>query len=200
LLAAVTEQPAFVFSSSLGALIGLDLVATHPEQVRLLVAHEPMSAEMLAGRERRDLKAVRRELEEIFGREGTFGAMAKLAALTGDAAVPPESRKLSDLRFFLGNDVAAARRYRLKLPGLRSAAARIVAGAGTASGETLLRRCAEGLAERLSCPLVEFPGGHSGYVSVPDAFAATLRDALITHDPQPGPTTLGITTSLPRDG
>jgi len=192
LLAAVTEHPAFVFGSSLGALIGLDLVATHPEQIRLLVAHEPLSADLLAGRERHDLTAAQRELEETFGREGILGAMAKLASLTGDAGMPdPATRKLSDLRFFLGNDIAAARRYRLELPGLRSAAARVVAGAGTASEETLPRRCAEGLAERLGCPLVEFPGGHSGYVSVPDAFAATLRDALDTHDPQPRPTPPG---------
>lgn len=41
LLAALTDEPAFIFGSSAGALIGLDLVIHHPEQVRTLVAHEP---------------------------------------------------------------------------------------------------------------------------------------------------------------
>ena len=41
LLAAVTSQPAVVIANSIGGLIGLDLVARHPEQVRLLIAHEP---------------------------------------------------------------------------------------------------------------------------------------------------------------
>ncbi len=39
ILAALTREPAFIFGSSLGALVGLDLVSTHPGQVRLLVAH-----------------------------------------------------------------------------------------------------------------------------------------------------------------
>ncbi|MEO8185433.1 MAG: alpha/beta hydrolase [Deltaproteobacteria bacterium] len=40
LLAAVTAEPAFVFGNSIGALVGLDLTASHPTQVRVLVAHE----------------------------------------------------------------------------------------------------------------------------------------------------------------
>jgi pimeloyl-ACP methyl ester carboxylesterase len=46
LLAALTNEPAFVFGSSISALIGLDLVARHPEQVRILVAHEPPAWEL----------------------------------------------------------------------------------------------------------------------------------------------------------
>src|SRR5262249_25314094 len=47
LLAALTDESAFVFGSSIGALIGLDLVARHPDQVRVLVAHEPPAFELL---------------------------------------------------------------------------------------------------------------------------------------------------------
>jgi pimeloyl-ACP methyl ester carboxylesterase len=47
LLAELTVEPAYVFGSSLGALIGLVLVATHPDQVRLLVAHEAAVAQLL---------------------------------------------------------------------------------------------------------------------------------------------------------
>src|SRR5262249_25567811 len=34
-------EPAYVLGSSGGAIIGLDLVARHPEQVHTLIAHEP---------------------------------------------------------------------------------------------------------------------------------------------------------------
>ena len=34
-------EPALVFGSSSGAIIGLELLSRHPERVRLLVAHEP---------------------------------------------------------------------------------------------------------------------------------------------------------------
>src|SRR5215468_3447127 len=52
LLAAVTDESVFVFGSSIGALIGLDLVARHPDQVRVLVAHEPPAFELLQDDER----------------------------------------------------------------------------------------------------------------------------------------------------
>jgi pimeloyl-ACP methyl ester carboxylesterase len=41
LLAAMGGGPAYVFGSSGGAQVGLSLVASHPEQVDTLVAHEP---------------------------------------------------------------------------------------------------------------------------------------------------------------
>src|SRR2546421_4681124 len=41
LLTATAKEPAFVFGSSGGAVIALELVARHPEQDLALVAHEP---------------------------------------------------------------------------------------------------------------------------------------------------------------
>jgi pimeloyl-ACP methyl ester carboxylesterase len=51
-LGALTNEPALVFGSSMGALIGLDLVTRHPEQVRILVAHEPPAWDLLPNAER----------------------------------------------------------------------------------------------------------------------------------------------------
>ena len=45
LLAALTNQPVFVFGSSIGALVGLDLVARHPEQVAIFVRGHTQSHE-----------------------------------------------------------------------------------------------------------------------------------------------------------
>ena len=47
LLAALGSEPALVFGVSLGAMLGLDLISRHPEQVRLLVAHEPPATGLL---------------------------------------------------------------------------------------------------------------------------------------------------------
>src|SRR5919205_4506960 len=47
LLAAIDTQPAYVFGSSGGALVGLELVPRYPGQVRALVAHEPPLARLL---------------------------------------------------------------------------------------------------------------------------------------------------------
>src|SRR5215207_1302100 len=47
LLAAVTDQPAYVLGNSGGAQIGLNLAARHATRVHTLVAHEPPCAELL---------------------------------------------------------------------------------------------------------------------------------------------------------
>src|ERR1700674_4435852 len=41
LLAATGKEPAFVFGSSGGAVIALELAVRHPEQIRIFVPHEP---------------------------------------------------------------------------------------------------------------------------------------------------------------
>src|SRR5207302_5950443 len=47
LLTATAKEPAFVFASSGGAVIALELAARHPEQVRTLVSHEPPAPALL---------------------------------------------------------------------------------------------------------------------------------------------------------
>ncbi|HEY3477822.1 MAG TPA: alpha/beta hydrolase, partial [Streptomyces sp.] len=42
-----TDNPALVFGTSAGALIGLDLVARHPDSVTTLVAHEPPAVHLM---------------------------------------------------------------------------------------------------------------------------------------------------------
>src|SRR6266852_6405060 len=64
LLTATAKEPAFVFGSSGGAVIGLELVARHPEQVRIFVSHEPPAPALLPdparerGRWRRSSKPI----------------------------------------------------------------------------------------------------------------------------------------------
>jgi hypothetical protein len=55
---------------------------------------------------------------------------------------------------------------------------RIVVAVGRTSGGTLAHRCALALAGELGTPPVEFPGGHAGFVTHPQAFAARLCEAL----------------------
>jgi hypothetical protein len=52
-----------------------------------------------------------------------------------------------------------------------------VAGGTTSRGE-FAQRTAAALAERLGTPLIEFPGGHGGFATDPQEFAAVLRRTL----------------------
>jgi pimeloyl-ACP methyl ester carboxylesterase len=75
------NAPAYVFGNSSGAIIGLELAARHPEQVRTLVAHEPPSFELLPDRDR--WRAMIERAEEAFATEGAGPAMGILGAELG---------------------------------------------------------------------------------------------------------------------
>jgi pimeloyl-ACP methyl ester carboxylesterase len=185
LLAALTDTPALLFGSSIGALIALDLVTRHPDQVRTVVAHEAAAADLLPEPSRSQLRQFQSDVEATFRREGMGSAMQKLFAIAevsfgddreADAIMPaPRPERAANLQRFLAYDAPAAHQHVLDIVGLQAAAPRIVPAAGSTSRGAFPHRCAEALAALLGCALVEFPGGHSSYVFRPRAFAAQLR-------------------------
>ena len=75
LLTATAKEPAHVFASSGGAVIGLELAARHPEEVRTLVSHEPPAAALLPDPARE--RAAMAEIVETFRTAGIGSAMQK---------------------------------------------------------------------------------------------------------------------------
>lgn len=186
LLEAVTSESVFVFGTSLGALLGLDLISQHPGQVRLLVAHEPPATELLSEPERDEARQGQEEVEDIYRREGIIAAMRRFVALAGintddrepEVDVPqPKPERIANLEFFLAHDAPAVRLYRLNLIALHAGAKHIVPAAGQNS-TTFPSHCARALALELHRPLVEFPSDHSGFMLHPKAFAAQLHKVL----------------------
>jgi pimeloyl-ACP methyl ester carboxylesterase len=187
LLAVVTNEPAFVFGSSIGALIGLDLVARHPEQVSVLVAHEPPAWDLLPDGERNRAMRLQEEAEDAFRREGAEAGFKKFVALAAvdyndrepDAVLaPPTSQRLANLSFFFTCDSPAVRRYSLDLTALRASPARIVPAVGRSAPESALYKATEALAAELGEKVVAFPGGHTGWLLRPKGFAAKLDEVL----------------------
>jgi pimeloyl-ACP methyl ester carboxylesterase len=187
-LAVLTTEPAHVLGSSIGAVIGLDLVSRHPEQVRTLVAHEPPVWQLLSDAEREAALRRQQEVENTFAREGAAAAMAQFAAFAGvdlqdrepgvTVAPPITPQRAANLLFFFTHDAPAGRHHRLDLAALRAAPTRIVPAAGRAFPDSPPHRCAIALASHLGTPLVDFPGGHTGWLLRPKEFAATLRETL----------------------
>jgi pimeloyl-ACP methyl ester carboxylesterase len=187
LLAALTNEPAFVLGSSIGALIGLDLVARHPEQVRLFIAHEPPAWELLPEAERDRATRAVEGAANTFQREGVVPAFKKFVELAAvdyadrepDAVLaPPTSQREANLSFFFTYDLPAVQRCRLDVSALKAASTRIVPAGGRSAPESAPYRAAAGLAAVLGEALVEFPGGHTGWLLRPKAFAAKLREVL----------------------
>lgn len=185
LLAALGTGPAYVLGDSSGALVGLELVSRHPEQVRALVANEPPLTRLLEDAE------FGREVYEIYRSEGIGPAMAEFAAGAGLDQDPPwpvdptpemaeaMARMQGNLDFFLGHMWLPLGDYAPDISRLRSAP--ITVAVGEASEGQLAYRAAMTLAEQLGKEPTVFPGGHSGTITHPEDYAGRLHKVLSTY-------------------
>jgi pimeloyl-ACP methyl ester carboxylesterase len=187
LLAALTPDSSIVFGSSRGALIGLDLVARHPKQVDILVAHEPPAWELLPDAERDRAIVASDDVVKTFRGEGATAALQKMAAVAGidyedrepEVPLPRSSPQIAaNMDFFFAHDAPAVNDYRLDIAALKVTSTRIVVAGGQSSRDSAPHRCAAALAVRLGTTLVEFPGGHTGWLLRPNAFAAELAHVI----------------------
>ncbi len=171
-----------MFGTSAGALVGLDLVAHHSEQVRLLVAHEPPAHYLLPEEDLSQEHSL-----EIYRREGGLAALRRYAARIGinyedrepGVALPLGSREeAANADAFFQYTFLAVRRYRLDFAALAAAPTQIVLAGGSAGRAYRAYRCTLAVAERLGTTVVEFPSDHMGYMTHPQAFAERLREVL----------------------
>lgn len=190
LLAALTGKPAFVLGSSGGALVGLELAARYPQQVRALVAHEPPLDCLLGDAEARDV--FNREVYDTYRAEGVGPAMRKFLAaadLDGDAPQPPAdptpemaeamARMHKNMDFFLAHMWMPLGDYSPDISRFRSLP--VTVAVGEASEGQLAYRAAAALAEQLGSTPVVFPGDHGGFSSEPEVFAHRLNEVLSAH-------------------
>jgi clorobiocin biosynthesis protein CloN7 len=192
LLAALGGEPAYIFGSSGGAVVGLALVTAHPDQVRTLVAHEPPVIELLP-----DNARVRTQIEDIYDTyrvDGAEKAMQKFMAHTGlgggvgqGADAPrwePSPEEMARMRatteHLFAHLLRPTTRYRPDIQALRAASTRIVVAGGTTSKGQLANRTAVALADRLGTTVVDFPGDHGGFVALPEQFGRVL-DRVLTE-------------------
>ena len=103
------------------------------------------------------------------------------ADATADEPLPPPVPATTNTEVFLGHMIRTFPAHRLDLAALRSGSTRVVVGGGATSAGQLPQRGAAALAERLGTPLVEFPGGHDGFIDSPAAFAEVVRGVFKSH-------------------
>ena len=190
LLDAVSPDQADVLGSSGGATYGLDLVARYPGRVRTLVAHEPPVSELLPDAAR--YHALNEQVGETCRSEGTFAALQVFTKGVGfgDGGPPARSgqtpqdaaaaaRMGANLELFAGRLIPIIGNYEPDLAALQRSSTRIVVGVGDESTpEQMVYQTAHALAKRLGGQPAQFPGGHGGFGSHPDGFAARLREVL----------------------
>ena len=192
--------PVDCFASSGGAVNALMLVATHPDDVRTLVAHEPPAENLLPDREA--ARAASRAVHETYLRAGYGAGMAHFIALVMHkgpfpddwAQQPPPDPATFGLPTeddgkrddpLLGQNIETATEPNLDFDALRAAGTRVVIAVGAESDGELANRAGKAVAERLGVEPVVFPSNHGGFLGgeygqtgEPAAFAATLRQVL----------------------
>ena len=89
-----------------------------------------------------------------------------------------QARALATSERFFGQSFLPVVLYQPEYAALRTPSHRVVIAAGTTSRGQYPHQTAAALAERLSTPLVEFPGGHTGFMTDAEEFASLLRRTL----------------------
>ncbi|MET7706449.1 alpha/beta hydrolase [Micromonospora sp. NPDC005413] len=200
LIEALGAGPVDVFASSGGAVTALELVATHPDDVVTLVAHEPPINAVLP-----DATAAERAqaaFYEAYQAKGTGAGMAAFIAMTswqGEFTDAYFAQPAPDPAMFglstdddgnrddplLSKSSWAITDYRPDASALTAATTRIVIAVGEESAGTYTARTTLGTAALLGQEAVVFPshhggflGGQFGYAGKPEEFAARLRDVL----------------------
>ncbi len=192
LIAALGNGPAYVFGTSGGAQIGLNLATRHPERVRTLVAHEPPAIMLLD--DPSEALAADKDLYDTYRREGVDAAMAKFFSLNalddgaeqGEAPpefeMPPEdaetfARVSGNFEYWLAHGMMPLSLYRPDVEALRADKPRVVVGLGEQSAGQPIYDMGMAVAEKLGSKAFAFPGDHMGFGPHADAFAEALHRA-----------------------
>ena len=190
LLAATTKEPAFVFASSGGAIIALELAARHPEQLRTLVPHEPPALALLPDPSRE--RAASADIAQTYRTAGIGPAMGKFMAQTRIRTGPPPpppgeptpemregmAQMQRNMDFWLGHSFIAVANYEPDFAALKSGPVRIIPGVGQESRGEFANDGGLALAKRLGVDAAVFPGAHGGFDSNAPEFAVKLREVL----------------------
>ena len=184
-LEAVGDEPARVFGSSGGAVTGLALTARSPGHVLALVAHEPPLALLLPDAE--GARAGIHNIYDTYRNSGIGAAWERFFAFTGinvgprgegAAPQPPSAEAVATSERFFAHGLLPIALYQPEFSALQAAPTRVMVAGGTTSKGQFAQRTAVALSQRLGTDLVDFPGGHGGFITDTKDFAAVLRRIL----------------------
>lgn len=187
--------PAYVFGTSGGAQIGLNLAARHPHLVTALVAHEPPTMMLMDDPE--PMLAADRALYETYRTQGVDAAMARFFAEAGldggeapggdmpdfdPTAMPPEAaetfmRVSGNFEYWLAHGMLPLSGYKPDVTALKLGAPKVIVAIGAHSAGQPIHEMSMALANALGVEPLSVPGDHMGFESHPAQFAQRLEAA-----------------------
>jgi pimeloyl-ACP methyl ester carboxylesterase len=200
LIQALGAGPVEMFASSGGAVTALALVAAYPDDVTILVAHEPPLIPVLPDAEAAERARI--SVRDAYEAEGSSAGMAAFIAMTswrGEFTDDYFAQPAADPAAFgtpteddgsrddplLSDRSRAVSSYCPDVDALAAASTRVVIAVGEESQSTFTGRTSLATAELLGQQATVFPSHHGGflgsesrYAGQPQAFARKLRDVL----------------------
>jgi len=199
LLKHFVDGPAIVFGTSSGAIVTLDLVLHHPQLVHTAILHEPPILDLLG-----DSDEWAARLGKIFltyRRDGLWPAMIEFRKVVGlegpmsppaGVELPPEkvtmlARAETNMTFWFEHELLQYPAYLVDMDLLARFADKLVLAGGKDSREIQAMPILpiSELGRRLHRGVVEFPGGHAGYLEHPVEFAVQLETVIDAHTQKP---------------
>ncbi|HEX7667153.1 MAG TPA: alpha/beta hydrolase [Polyangiaceae bacterium] len=177
---------AHVFGSSSGAIVALDLLQRHAAKVETVVAHEPPIASILPDPQTHF--ALFEDILALYRKSGAKVAMPVFLEQMGmgrPTGLPPgvepgkNTEGLTDNEYWFEHELAQYPHFQPNFATLGRLAKHLVLAGGRASREQFAYQPNKVLAERLGKDIVEFPGGHVGYATDPQAFADELAPLFV---------------------
>ncbi len=179
-------ETASVFGSSGGAVAALAFVQRHPDQVEVLVAHEPPLEQLLD--DHVQLRHDTEEMVQTYLDGDLVGAWQRFFS-SADIEMPDEAveawigkrtdpQELADEQFFFAHTLRPSTYWQPDLTVLADQRHRIVVGVGSDSAGQVCDRTTATLAAAIDITPTPFVGDHTGFVEHPDRFAAQLRRAV----------------------
>ena len=192
--------PVDMLASSGGAVTALALVATYPDDVSILVAHEPPIIPVLPDADAAE--RARAGVRDVYEASGSNAGMAAFIAMTswqGEYTDDYFAQPTPDPLMFgmpteddgsrddplLSDRSWAISSYQPDVDALIAAPTRVVIAVGEESAGTFTARSSLATAELLKQEATVFPshhggfmGGEFGYAGQPEAFAKKLREVL----------------------
>ncbi|MFV0265399.1 MAG: alpha/beta fold hydrolase [Kluyvera sp.] len=168
---------AYVFGSSAGANIALQLTQDHPQRVRALVDHEPPITDFLPSSEAAPWRTFFDRVYTTYLNEGGAAAMRLFAS----SFVGPEPNSTApgdqsgSFERFLAHEFRFINRFVPDLEALRRGGVPMVTAVGRDSGEAFYVQTARELARQRPCSCIEISGHHLSYASEPVVFADELH-------------------------
>jgi len=189
LIEALGKGPAYVFGTSGGAQIGLNLAARHPRLAQALVAHEPPS--MLLMDDPSEAVAADKALYDTYVKDGVDAAMGMFFSMNGleegDAAeappefeMPPEeaetfARVSGNFEYWLAHGMLPLSFYTPDVATLKAGSPKIVVAIGEASAGQPIEEMSLALTSKLGIAPTKFPGDHMGFGPQAAEFAKALH-------------------------